>query len=156
MIDPALATEILAQSRLALVGASDHPKSFTRTIGEALRERGTEVVPVNPSHRTVAGRTCYATVADIPTPVGAAIVMVPADRAADVVRSCIDAGVSRVWLFQGLGGDGAVSAEAVELCHANDIAVVEGACPMMFLEPVGWFHRAHRFVRRHRGAILAA
>lgn len=155
MIDPAVATEMLAQPRLALVGASDDEKSFARTIGEALRSHGTEVVPVNPTHDTVAGATCYPTVADIPDRVDGAIVMVPKDRSADVVRSCIDAGVTRVWLFQGLGGESAVSPEAVELCRANGVELVEGACPMMFLEPVGWFHRMHRSVRRARHAIAA-
>ena len=33
------------------------------------------------------------------------------------------------------------------LCHEAGVDVVEGACPMMFLEPVGWFHRLHRSMR---------
>jgi uncharacterized protein len=155
MIDPAVATEMLDQHRLALVGASDEPKSFAHTIAEALRAHGTQVVPVNPGHATVGGETCYPSVTDVPEPVDGVVVMVPSDRSADVVRACIDAGVTRVWLFQGLGGGGAVSPEAVELCRANGIAVVDGACPLMFLEPVGWFHRMHRSIRRHRGAIAA-
>lgn len=37
--------------------------------------------------------------------------------------------------------------------HGYD--VVAGACPLMFLEPVGWFHRVHRAVRRANGALVA-
>jgi hypothetical protein len=36
------------------------------------------------------------------------------------------------------------------------VAVVEGACPLMFLEPVGWFHRAHRGIRRIKGDFRTA
>ena len=38
---------------------------------------------------------------------------------------------ARVWLFKGLGGPGALSDEAVQLCHDNKIDVVAGACPLM-------------------------
>jgi predicted CoA-binding protein len=152
VVEPRVATELLAQRRLAIVGASDDPKSITRPITEALRAHGTTVVPVNPAHPTVGGETCYPSVTDIPEPVDGVIVATNREHAAGVVRSCIAAGVRRIWLFQGIG-EGSVSTEAVELCRANGVTVVEGACPLMFLEPMGWAHRVHRAVRRHRGAI---
>lgn len=65
------------------------------------------------------------------------VVMVPKDGAADVVRDAINRGVGRVWLFKGAGGASAVSDEAVALCDEHGVAVVAGACPLMFLEPVG-------------------
>jgi predicted CoA-binding protein len=84
------------------------------------------------------------------------IVMVGQDRAAGVVRQAVTRGVGHVWLFKGLGGDGAVSDEALALCEQHGIEVVAGACPLMFLEPVGWFHRIHRSARRHNGSLRAA
>jgi predicted CoA-binding protein len=155
VIEPRVAMEFLAQPRLALVGASDDPKSITRPIADALRASGTEVVPVNPAHATVGGATCFASIADVAEPVDGAIVVTNRRDAAGAVRSCIAAGVPRIWLFQGIGGS-SVSDEAVELCRASGVTVVEGACPLMFFEPVGWAHRVHRTVRRHRGAIAAA
>jgi predicted CoA-binding protein len=111
------------------------------------------VVAVNPKAATVDGDPCYADLASVPGDVEGVIVMVPKDRSAEVVRACAARGVQRVWLFQGIGGPGSVSDEAVQVCKDEGIAVVAGACPMMFLEPVGWFHRAHRTVRRMKGAI---
>ena len=43
--------------------------------------------------------------------------------------------------------------EAIDVCRDNDMRVVAGACPLMFMEPVGWFHRAHRVVRRLNGSM---
>ena len=60
-----------------------------------------------------------------------------------------------MWLFKGIGGPGALSDEVVRLCEDNGIDVVAGACPLMFLEPVGWFHRLHRSARRHNGSLVA-
>jgi hypothetical protein len=57
-------------------------------------------------------------------------------------------------VVEGLGGRGAVSDEAVELCHRHDIAVIEGACPLMFLQPVGFAHRTHRAFRRMNRSVV--
>ena len=65
-------------------------------------------------------------------------------------------GVESVWLFKGIGGSGAVTDEAMALCAENGLTVVAGACPLMFLEPVGWFHRLHRGVRRLNGSLATA
>ena len=143
-----MANEFLAAGRLAVIGASDDPRSFGRAVYLALREHGIDVVAVHPHAASVAGDPCSPSVADVPGGIDGAILMVPAERAVPVVAQCIDRGVPRIWLFQGLGGRGSVSDEAVRLCEENDIPVVAGACPLMFLDPVGWFHRLHRGARR--------
>jgi hypothetical protein len=58
-----------------------------------------------------------------------------------------------VWLFKGIGGPGAVSDEAVRIAREHGLSLVEGACPLMFLESPGLVHRAHRFVRRRKGVL---
>jgi predicted CoA-binding protein len=75
--------------------------------------------------------------------------MVPADRSAGVVREAIDRGIRRVWLHRGVGA-GSVSQEALDLCRQHSIAVVDGACPFMFEEPVRSVHRVHRMFAGRR------
>jgi predicted CoA-binding protein len=60
-----------------------------------------------------------------------------------VLPGIADAGIRRVWLQQGTE-----SAEAIQFCASNNIAVVHGECIMMFTEPVGFVHRAHRWVKK--------
>jgi predicted CoA-binding protein len=79
--------------------------------------------------------------------------MVPAPEAVAVVSDCLAAHVHHIWLFKGIGAPGAVSDEAVQLCRDAGVNVVEGACPLMFLEPVGVGHRIHRGVRRLNGSL---
>jgi len=86
------------------------------------------------------GVPCYPTVTSIPEQMDALLVMVKPDDALDVVRQCSDAGIRRVWF-----GKGVASQEAVSYCREHGIAVVDGACPMMFAEPVGFGHACHRF-----------
>jgi hypothetical protein len=47
------------------------------------------------------------------------------------------------------------SAEAVRACEEHGISVVHHACVLMFAEPAGWFHRAHRWVAGVTGHLPA-
>lgn len=107
---------------------------------------------MNPHATEIDGDPCVASVDELPDDIDGAIVMVPADASAGVVQACIDRGIPRVWLHQG-AGPSSVSSEAVALCREHGIEVVDGACPLMFAAPVAWFHRVHRFERRHTGQI---
>jgi predicted CoA-binding protein len=154
-VNVASAEEFLSQHRIAVVGASDDPKNFGRTVLRELRQRGYDAVAVHPSATTVDGQPCFASLSDVPGVVDGVIVMVPADRAVTVIRDCAGLGIRHVWLFRGVGGSGADSEEARALCAAFGITVVAGACPLMFLQPVGWVHRLHRGAKRLRGSLAS-
>ena len=154
-IDPEAARAFLELRRLAVVGASDDERKFGNAVYRKLLELGYEVAAVNPAHETVAGDPAFTSVADVPGGVEGAIIMTSPASAADAVRSCLDAGVDHVWFFQGLGAPGNATDEARRLCEERGVATVAGACPFMFLEPVGGMHRLHRSIRRLRGALAA-
>lgn len=141
-----LATDFLAQRRLAVVGVSRDPKDFSRGLFRELRKRGYDLVPVNPAGGEIEGLHCALRVQDIRPPVDGALLMTRPEVSERVVRDCAAASIPRVWLHRGMG-PGAVSAAAVELCRQHGIVVVEGECPYMFLPAPGFFHRAHGIVR---------
>ena len=155
MIDTRAAQGFLELRRIAVVGASADERKFGNTVYRKLRDAGYDVVPVNPGADVIAGDPCFKTVADVPGGVEGAIVMTAAERSADAVRSCLDAGVDQIWLFQGLGGAGSASDEALQLCEKRGAVTIAGACPFMFLEPVKGMHRLHRSIRRMKGAVAA-
>ena len=135
------------------MGVSDVKGSFAKTVYRELRTHGYDVVPVNPQATSVDGDRCFPDLLAVPGTVDGAIVMVNRDVAASVVRDCVARGIRRVWLFKGIGGPGAVSDEAVEIARENGMTLVDGACPLMFLDTPAWIHRVHRFVRRRKGAL---
>ena len=145
--------EFLAQDHLAFVGVSRDPKQFANMVYRSLRERGRTLYPVNPSAdgQLLEGDRSYQRLADVPDPVAGVIVMVPAGAAAEVTKAALERGIPRVWLHRGIG-TGPVSAEAVDLCRRNGVPVVDGACPLMFEQPVRGVHRIHRAVARRRFA----
>ena len=141
------ANDFLARKRLALVGLSRNPKDFSRYMYNELRQRGYDVVPVNPNLAELDGTRCFARLQDVSPPVEGALVMTAADRSERVVHDCAEAGINRVWLHRGTG-QGAVSPAAVSFCQEHGMRVVAGYCPFMFLPKASWFHRVHAFFRK--------
>lgn len=148
----AAAEEFLAHRRIAVVGVSRDPKQTANAIYRRLRDAGYEVVPVNPGATELEGDACYPSVAAIPgCPAGVLIATHP-DVAPDVARECIAAGVPRVWMHRSFG-TGSVSEEAVGVCREAGIAVLDGGCPLMFLEPVDVAHRCFRWILDKAGKL---
>lgn len=146
MVSRAVIDDFLAQRRLAFVGVSHDPGEFSASVYRELKGHGYEMLAVNPHAQEVDGDPCVATVADLPDDVDGAIVMVPPESSAGVVQDCIDHGIPRVWLHKG-AGPSADTEEAVTLCREHGVHVVDGACPMMFMDDAAWFHRVHRWGR---------
>ena len=92
----------LRSERLAFVGASRNQKEFSNSIYREFRRRGYQLFPVNPHTDEVEGDRCYRSIAELPE-VDGAMVMVPADSAAEVVEQCAARGIERVWLHRGAG-----------------------------------------------------
>ena len=65
----------------------------------------------------------------------------PSSQTDHVVRDAARAGIRRVWIQQGSGTDA-----AVRFCEGNGMTAVHGQCILMFLEPVAFFHRVHRWL----------
>lgn len=152
VVDPAAVDDVLAQHRLAVVGASDDRSNFGRTVVAELVAHGYDVVAVHPTATAVGEVPAYPSLDMVPGALDAVIVMVPRSSAADVVRDAVDLGVHRIWLFKGAGA-GAVSDDAVDVARAAGATVVAGACPLMFLPPVTGVHRIHRGARHLSGSL---
>lgn len=138
----------LAERRIAFVGASRDTKQFANSVYRAFRDHGYDVVPVHTTAAEIEGDPTFATVADVPDPLDAVFAILPADRIDEVVDQCIARGVHHVWLHRGC-----VTEHPVAALREHEIDVVDGACPLMFLEPVRNIHRIHRFfAKRHFAA----
>jgi len=143
--------DFLAQHRIAVVGVSHNPKDFSRTLLNELRQRGYDVVAVNPELKDVDGEACFVRLQDIQPGVDGAILMTSPGVTKEVVHDCAEAGITRVWMYRAGTKGGAVSDEAIRYCVENGISVVPGECPFMFLPGAGWFHRTHGLIRKITG-----
>ena len=146
--------DFLAQKRIAMIGSSRQPNSFSSKLFAELVRRGYDMVPVNPNATELNGRHCFAHIQDVQPPADAALLMTPPDATDTVVHDCAEAGVRRVWMYRATG-HGAVSEHAVAFCQARGMQLIAGECPLMFLPQGGAIHRFHGFIRKITGSYPA-
>lgn len=131
------AKEFLAQKNIAVVGVSRTEKDAANGIYTALRGKGYHVFAVNPKADTVEGDKCYHNLKEIPEKLDAVMIVTRPEVAVEVVHECAEVGVPRVWMHKNaLFGEArsSVSEEAVAYCKEHDISVIDGGCPMMFMD----------------------
>lgn len=124
--DDETARRVLTEGRTwAVVGASDDPWRSSYGVAELLIQRGYDVVPVNPTHSSVLGLTCYPTLADVPRPVDVVDLFRRSDQAGAHVDEAIAIGASAVWTQLGVFPDEA----ALDRARAAGLTVVLNRCP---------------------------
>lgn len=132
-----MAMEFLAQKRIAVAGVSSKREDAANYNYGKLKEAGYEVFAVNPNSATFKGDPCYPSVKAIPGGVDAVVIVTRPEWTERIVRDCVEAGVKHVWMHNNTFGGSSVSDDAVAMCRANGIAVIPGACPMMYLQDFG-------------------
>jgi len=146
------ANEFLGHTRIAVAGVSRDEKQTANAIYRHLRKHGYDVVPVNPSAKELEGDRAYPSVTAIPEPPDGVLIVTHPEAAPAVARDCVEAGVPRVWMHRSFG-EGSVSDEATAICRDAGIAVLDGGCPMMFLEPVDIAHKCFRWLLGRTGKL---
>jgi predicted CoA-binding protein len=144
--------EFLRCRRIAVVGVSREKWDFSRSLFREMASRGYDVVPVNPQVQEIEGRKCFASAAQIEPKVEAALLMTSPGRTPEAARECVEAGVHLLWLYRGVT-QGSVPEVPLEL--PDDVKVVNGECPFMFLPDSGMVHGLHALVRKVTGRYPA-
>lgn len=127
--------------RIAVVGASSQNNRFGGYIYRTLKQKGYDVVPVNPRAAAIEHDHCYSSLDSIPGQLDAAIVAVKPEKALKVVDDAIAAEVPRLWFQQG-----ADFSEAENRARQAGIETVSGKCIIMYAHPVRGIHRLHRAI----------
>ena len=136
-----LVDEFVAQNTIAVVGVSRNKTKFGNAIYRELKQKGYNVLPVNPNMQTFEGDTCYPNLLSLPGKVDAVVINLPPEQTIKVLRKANQAGISKVWLQQG-----SQSEDAIKYCEENGIDCVSNECILMFAKPSAFIHRAHKWV----------
>jgi predicted CoA-binding protein len=136
-----LVQNFLAQKKVAVVGVSDKRDTGCNISYKTFKSKGYQVYAVNPRITTYEGQPCYPDLKSIPEKVDAVFILASPKVTEQMVQQCVDLGVKHVWMHCMMGtkpglmaSSTSVSQSAVEMCKANGIAVIPGACPNQFLK----------------------
>ena len=147
------AREFLAHRRIAVTGVSRVPQAHgANVVFRRLRDRGYDVVPVNPHATEVEGVPCWPDLRSVPGGVDAVVVGTRPEHAVGTVRECVELGVAHVWMHRSLDA-GSVSPDAVALGRAAGLAVIDGGCPCMYSPAADPGHRLMKRVLTLTGRV---
>ena len=133
----------LNSGTLAMAGVSRNPRKFGHAAFLELRNKGMDILPVNPVAETISGVRAYPTVSALPSEVKGLIIMTRKDNTASVVKEALDAGIKQFWLQQMSD-----SKQAVDMLSAADgVNFITGECILMHYKPKG-FHKFHKALNK--------
>ena len=140
------AATFLGHKRIAITGVSRSPGSHGgNVVYNRLRDRGYDVVAVNPNADEVEGDPAYDDLRSIPGRVEAVVIATRPEHAEATMRECVELGIAHVWMHRGPGA-GSVSDTATAYGRAHGISVIDGGCPCMFGPTADRGHKAMRFL----------
>jgi len=122
-------TGLLKPKSIAVIGASNTPGKIGHTVVKNLIDSGYKggIYPVNPSAEEILGLKVYKSVLDIPKPVDAATITVPAKYVIDVTKECGKKGVKGlIVITSGFSevGETELEKELVEIAHQYGMRVL--------------------------------
>lgn len=130
--------EFLINEPMAFAGVSRNPKKFGFAAFKELREKGQNVIPVNPHASEILGVRAYPDVKSLPEEVKRLIIMTKKDKTAALVREAKEKGFRQIWIQQH-----SESKEALQELEGSDINYITGQCILMYYKPHG-IHKFHR------------
>jgi predicted CoA-binding protein len=139
--------EFLDSQPFALVGVSRNPKKFGYTAFKELKEKGMNLVPVNPEAVEIMGEKSYQNVKMLPSNVQGIIVLTKKENTASVIREAKEKGINQIWIQQM-----AESKEALDELKGSDINFITGECILMHYKPNG-IHKFHGGIKKFFGGF---
>lgn len=122
--EAALRAVLERTSTIAVVGCSSTPGKAAHEVPRFLRERGYEIVPVNPYAETIFGLEAFDSLAAIPDGIDLVEVFRPVEEIPGIVEETLEReDIETVWLQLGIVHD-----EAAKRAEAAGIEVVQDRC----------------------------
>ena len=133
---------------IAVVGASRDSKKFGNSAYRYFKIKGYNVFPVNPNAESIDGDMCYKSLDEIPANIESALIVLPPNKAEDIVKVAHSKNINNIWLQSG-----AESEEVIKFCNEKEMNVVYEQCVLMFTEPSSFPHNFHRMFNRITGKV---
>jgi predicted CoA-binding protein len=140
--------DFLNQKKIAVVGVSRNKRKFGRVIYKELKNKGYQVIPVNSHIDMIDDEPCYPGLKYLPGPVDSVVLVIPPAETEKVIHDAIAQNIRHIWMQYG-----SESKKAVRICEEKGINLVHGECILMFAEPVGFFHKLHRWLWKLLGKL---
>jgi predicted CoA-binding protein len=121
--NPIVIKSALSKKKIAVVGMSAKELRASYSVGLYLKQKGYDVIPVNPRESEILGMTCYSSLLDIPEPVDVVNVFREPTVVPQIAEESIKIGANYLWLQFGV-----ISSEGVSIATAGGIKSIVDRC----------------------------
>ena len=122
--DPETMQRVLGQARtIAIVGLSANPLRASNFVGFYMKRHGYRVIPVNPRETEIFGDRSYASLAEVPEPVGIVNVFRAPDALPEIATEAVAANAGALWCQFGV-----INEEGARIAADAGLAVVMDRC----------------------------
>ena len=128
--------DFIAAEPIAMVGVSRNPKKFGFTAFRELKEKGMNIIPVNPHAEMIHGTKTYPDLKSLPDNVKGLIVMTQKSHTTGVVREAKERGFKQIWIQQM-----SENKDTLKELDGSGINCITGQCILMHYKP----HSIHKF-----------
>jgi predicted CoA-binding protein len=134
--------EFLDSEPIAMAGVSRNPRKFGFAAFRELKEKGMNIIPVNPFAEEIHGSKVYPDIKSLPDDVKGLIIMTGKSKTASVIREAKLKGIKQIWIQQM-----ADSKEALSELEGTGINYIIKECILMHYKPHG-IHKFHAALRK--------
>ena len=134
--------EFIASEPIAMAGVSRNPKKFGFAAFRELKEKGMNIIPVNPNASEIHGVKVFPDIKSLPDNVRGLIIMTSKQKTAGIIKEAREKGIRQIWIQQM-----AESSEALKELDGSGINYITKECILMHYKPHG-IHKFHAGIRK--------
>ena len=134
--------EFLGSEPIAMAGVSRNPKKFGFAAFRELKEKGMNIIPVNPNATEIHGEKVYPDIKSLPDNVRSLIIMTAKQKTAGIIKEAREKGIRQIWVQQM-----AESSDALKELEGSGINYITKECILMHYKPHG-IHKFHAGIRK--------
>lgn len=132
--------EFVESKTYAIAGVARDKKKFGNYVFRKLKEKGFQVLPINPNATEIDGSACYADVSLLPVDISHLIVITPKNQTLQVIEAAVNKGIKNIWVQQS-----SETKEVLDYANGKDNNFFFNKCIMMYAQPTG-MHKIHKFI----------
>ncbi len=137
--------DFISSGPVAIAGVSRNPRKFGYQVFKELKDKGMNVIPVNPFAGEINGSKVFNDIKSLPEEVRGLIVLTRKEETAGVIREAKEKGFKQIWIQQASD-----SKEAISELAGSDINFITGECILMHYKPDS-VHKFHRTLKKFFG-----
>ena len=130
--------EFIASEPIAMAGVSRNPKKFGFAAFRELKEKGMNIIPINPYAEEIHGVKVFKDIKSLPPDVKSLLTMTKKSQTPALIKEAKEKGINNIWVQQM-----SESKEALQEVEGTGINYITGKCILMFYKP----HSVHKFHR---------